>query len=235
MSDTSLRALLGRVRRMLRNRFYIVMGMRGTAPVNPGFGADRGTPVDRYYIARFLETNRALITGRVLEIGDRGYTERFGAGVTQSDVLNAIDAPGVTYVGDLTACPKIPDGTYDCIVLTQVLHYIYDMRAAVAELRRILAPGGTVLCTVPGITQVSRYDMERWGDRWRLTSQSAAELFGTAFEQASVDIATYGNAFSAVCLMQAIPSDRLSRRKLDRWEPDYQVIVAVAARKDARG
>ncbi len=235
MAASSSRALLRPVRRWLRNRFFITLGMRGTAPINPAFGAAEGTPIDRHYIALFLEANREHITGRVLEIGDRSYTERFGVGVTRSDVLNAVPSAEATYVGDLASCPEIPDATYDCLVLTQMLHYVFDMRSAVGEIQRILRPGGTVLCTVPGITHVSRYDMERWGDRWRLTSQSAAELFATAFEPEEIAVSTYGNAYSSVCFMQGVPSERLHRTKLDRLEPDYQLLVAIAATRRTGG
>src|SRR4051812_31501991 len=58
-------------------------------PVSRSFGLDRGQPIDRFYIERFLDSKSDLITGRVLEIGGRDYTERFGRHVTQSDVLHA--------------------------------------------------------------------------------------------------------------------------------------------------
>ncbi|MBU4556548.1 MAG: class I SAM-dependent methyltransferase, partial [Actinobacteria bacterium] len=179
--------------------------------------------------------NSGVITGRVLEIGDRRYTSRFGVDVTQSDVLSAEADDATTYVGDLSSCPQIPADAYDCFILTQTLHYLYDMEAGVREIHRILKPGGTVLCTVPGISQISRFDMDRWGDRWRLTSLSAAELFGTTFSSDAVRVATFGNAHSAACFLQGIPAERVNKTKLERNEPDYQLIVAVRATKHADG
>ena len=44
--------------------------LRGTTPLSRDWGWDRGTPIDRYYIARFLEANGKDISGRVLEIKD---------------------------------------------------------------------------------------------------------------------------------------------------------------------
>ncbi len=231
MSTSSPRRFLSTLRRSLRNRFPLLYGMRGTAPINPAFGSAEGTPVDRYYIEHFLDAERALITGTVLEIGDRSYTQRFGNDVTRSDILSAAADEGVTYVGDLVSCPEIPSDTYDCIVLTQTLHYLRDMGAGVAELDRILKPGGSVLCTVPGISQVSRFDMDRWGDRWRLTSLSADELFSAAFPTDGIKIVTYGNALAAVCFLQGVPAERISAVKLDRCELDYQLIVAIRATK----
>ena len=107
------------------------------------------------------------------------------------------------------------------------------MAAAVRELHRILAPGGTVLCTVPGLSQISRWDMDRWGDRWRLTSLSARELFELAFEPQAVDVATFGNALSALCFIEGIPAEKITPRELDVVDPDYQILVAVSARKSA--
>jgi len=231
MDTSSPRKLLSAIRRALRNRFPLCYGMRGTAPINPAFGSAEGTPVDRYYIEAFLGAERSRIRGAVLEIGDRGYTERFGTGVTRSDVLSAAADEGVTYVGDLASCPEIPSANYDCVVLTQTLHYLRDMSAGVSELARILKPGGSVLCTVPGISQVSCFDMDRWGDRWRLTSLSATELFSAGFGPGNVRVTTYGNALASVCFLQGVPAERISSRKLDRCEPDYQLIVAVVATK----
>ena len=105
---------------------------------------------------------------------------------------------------------------------------------AVAELHRILAPGGHVLCTVPGISQISRYDMDRWGDRWRLTSLSATELFSTAFEPEDVSVTTYGNVLACVCFLEGIVTERLRPRELDHHDEEYQLIVAVDAVKAGR-
>jgi len=221
------------VGRRIRSRLIWFGTLRHTQPVNPAFGMGRGTPVDRYYLARFLEARAALIRGRVLEVGDREYTECYGTGVTSSDVLHF--EPGsdqATIVGDLSAIPQVPDGSFDCIILTQTLHYIFDMPAAVRELHRILAPGGTVLCTVPGLSQISRWDMDRWGDRWRLTSLSARELFELAFPSHGVEVATYGNALSGLCFIEGIPAERISTRELDVNHPDYQILVAVSATKN---
>jgi SAM-dependent methyltransferase len=161
---------------------FLLGTLRRAHPVNPGFGMDAGTPIDRIYIERFLSSRADAVCGRVLEIGDREYTEKFGSDVSSSDVLHFEEgSPLATIVADLGDCPQIPDDSFDCIILTQTLHYVFDMSAAVAELHRILSPGGRLLCTVPGISQISRHDMDLWGDRWRLTTLGAQELFGTAF------------------------------------------------------
>ncbi len=207
--------------------------LRRTEPVSRVFGLDRGVPIDRYYIEGFLSDNADRIRGRVLEIGDRTYTERFGgAAVEKSDVLHLTgESPEATIVADLTSAPQIADGTFDCIILTQTLHFTYSMESEVAELHRILKPGGCVLCTVPGISQISRFDMERWGDYWRLTSLAATELFETAFPAAVVHVRTYGNVLAATAFLHGLAVRELSTAELDAHDDDYQVIVAVRAIK----
>lgn len=233
MSRSPFRKVLAALRWRLRNRFYLLYGFRGTAPVNAGYGSHLGTTIDRYYEHGFLTENSGLIRGRVLEVGDRKSTDRFGSSVSAVDVLNPVAGPGVDIVGDLTACPQIPDDTYDCVLLTEVLHVILDMEAVVSEVHRILKPGGSAVCTMAGIAQVNRGAMEEYGDRWRLTSLSAAELFSTAFAPEDVHVRTYGNAHSACCFMQGIPAERVNKTRIDRWEPDYQLMVAVIATKSS--
>lgn len=209
--------------------------LRRTEPVSRVFGFDRGTPIDRHYIEAFLAEHAELVRGRVLEIGDATYTNRYGGErVTRSDILHATgEGEGATIVADLTNAPEIADGTFDCIIITQTLQFTYRMEDMVAELHRILAPGGTVLCTVPGISQISRYDMDRWGDYWRLTTLSARELFETAFPAEAIDVRSYGNVLAATAFLQGIALDELEGSELDVHDDDYQLIVAVAARKQA--
>jgi SAM-dependent methyltransferase len=222
------------MRQNIRTSLLLLSSLGRTYPIGVGFGRDQGTPVDRYYIEKFLAARDGVIQGRVLEIGDRDYTDRFGTGVAKSDILNVREGdPETTILADLANCPQIPDDTFDCIILVQTLHYTFDMQATVREVHRILAPGGRVLCTVPGISQVSRYDMDRWGDRWRLTSLSATELFATAFRPEDVIVVTYGNTLSSICLLEGIPAEKLRPRELDERHEDYQLIVAVDAVKRA--
>ncbi|MHB8760910.1 MAG: class I SAM-dependent methyltransferase [Coriobacteriia bacterium] len=226
-----LRKLLATLRWRLRNRFYLTYGFRGTAPINPGYGYGLGTVIDRYYEHVFLEDTRPLIRGHVLEVGDRKSTDRFGSSVSGVDVLNPVPGPGIDIVADLTSCPQVPDDTYDCVLLTEVIHVILDMEAAISEVYRILKPGGSVIATIAGIAQVNRGAMEEYGDRWRVTSLSAGELFATRFPVRNITVRTYGNAHTACCYMQGIPAERVKASRLDLWESDYQLIVAVVATK----
>ena len=144
-----------RRRRMLRPAWFGTL--RRTTPLSDHWGYDRGTPIDRFYIESFLQEHRKDIRGRVLEIKDSTYTDRFGRDVTQRDVLD-IDPtnPRATIVADLAAANAIPADQFDCFVLTQTLQFIYDTRAAVASAYRLLRPGGVLLATVPAISRIDR-------------------------------------------------------------------------------
>jgi SAM-dependent methyltransferase len=199
-------------------------------PVSRTFGLDRGQPIDRFYIERFLESKAALITGRVLEIGGRDYTDRFGAGVEHSDVLHATPGnPAATIVADLADGNDLPDAAFDCLILTQTLPFIFDLAAAVDGIRRTLRPGGWVLATMPGISQISRYDMDRWGDFWRFTDESARRLFSDGFD--SVEVEAHGNVATAVAFLHGLASDELSEEVLAAQDPDYQLLITLAARR----
>ena len=209
--------------------------LRRTEPVSRQFGFDRGTPIDRYYIEQFLTERANDIRGAVLEIGDATYTRRFGGKrVARSDVLHATaDNRRATLVGDLASGRGIPDSAYDCIILTQTLLCIYDVKSAVANACRALKPGGVVLATVPGISQISRYDMDRWGDFWRFTSRSARRLFADVLGDENVEVASYGNVLAATAFLHGLSAEELNREELGQPDPDYEVTIAVRAVRSA--
>lgn len=207
--------------------------LRRTQPISRLFGTDRGRAVDRFYIEKFLAAHAADIRGRVLEIGDATYSRRFGGDRTERiDVLHAVAGnPQATIVDDLATARTIADATFDCIVLTQTLPFVWDFHAVVRQLHRILKPGGVVLGTVPGISQISRYDMDRWGDYWRFTSAAVRKIFGDVFGESHVSVETYGNVLSAIALLTGLAESELSRAELDAHDDDYEVIVGVRAQR----
>jgi hypothetical protein len=207
--------------------------MRRLTPISTKFGLDRGLPIDRYYIEAFLRRHRADIQGRVLEVGDPGYTQMFGGDqVARSDVLHVEEGNAhATLVGDLRTGEGIPTSAFDCMILTQTLPFIYEASAAVKIARRALADGGVLLATVPGISQVSRYDMDRWGDYWRFTDASARQLFADAFGTVNVEITTFGNVLAACAFLQGLAAHELRHSELDSTDRDYQVLIGIRAIK----
>jgi SAM-dependent methyltransferase len=211
--------------------------LRRLQPLGPVFGVWRGDNldlcIDRYYITRFLARHAADIRGRVLEIGDNTYTQRFGGrSVTRTDVLHAAPGhPEATLVADLTQAEHIPSETFDCVILTQTLQYIYDVRAALRTVYRILKPAGVLLATCPGITQLSRPDCEQWGEYWRFTTMSVRRLWAEVFPAQSVTVQGYGNVLTAIAFLHGLLSTELRQEELDYHDPDYEMLITVRAVK----
>jgi SAM-dependent methyltransferase len=204
--------------------------LRRTTPLSEYWGYDRGTPIDRYYIEHFLDECRGDIRGRVLEVKNSDYTQRFGTGVVQSDVLD-IDPvnPHATIVVDLAEADCIPANTFDCMILTQTLQYIYHPQAAMAHACRILRPGGVLLMTVPGIIKM---DPNFVGcDYWRFTADSCAALAGDVFGTGQIKVRTCGNVLTAIAFLTGLAHEELSPRELDTADPAYPVVIALRAVK----
>jgi SAM-dependent methyltransferase len=150
----------------------------------------------------------------------------------RSDVLHV--PPGgrrATIVADLTNGAGLESISFDCVILTQTLPFIYDVTAAVKTLHRILRPGGTILATMPGISQISRYDMDRWGDYWRFTTLSARQLFESVFPADAITVRSHGNVLVAVAFLQGLAVEDLRPEDLESDDPDYQLLITVRAVK----
>jgi SAM-dependent methyltransferase len=203
-----------------------------TTPFSKQFGYDRGGPVDRYYIENFLEKNKAFVKGQVLEIGDNEYTLRFGGpGVVKSDILH-VDAnnPLATYIGDLSDAPQIPDNSFDCIILTQTLHLIYDYENALRTCYRTLKPGGVLLLTVPGISNI---DFTDWAHLWlwSFTDTVIKKMLEKIFSPGNFETEVFGNVMVATAFLYGMGLPEIPKEKLDQTDPHYQVIITAKAIK----
>jgi glycosyltransferase involved in cell wall biosynthesis len=201
-------------------------------PFSTVFGYDRGGPIDRYYIDNFLQLHSGYIKGRVLEIGDNEYTLRFGrAKVTRSDVLHVeADNPKATFVGDLCDTALLPADSFDCIILTQTLHLIYNYQEAVNNCYRILKPGGALLLTVPGISHIDHHEWkEIW--YWSFTEYSLKRIMSGPFPAGGVQIDTHGNVLVASAFLYGMGLPELKKEQVDYRDPHYQLTITVLAVK----
>ena len=205
-----------------------------TQPISNQFGIDRGQPVDRLYIENFLAACAADIKGCVLEFGDRAYTRKFGGNkVTQSDVWDVTKENRVaTIIGDLPTASHVPSEAFDCIVCTQMLGMVYDLKAAVKTMHRILKPGGVLLLTVGGISRIGRYDWQHYGSYWRFTSLSIGRLLEECFLATNIKIATCGNVYAAIAFLEGLAVEELDKDKLEQRDLYYQVLITARAVKE---
>lgn len=201
-------------------------------PVSRFFGEDRGTPIDRYYIDKFLSGQSHLITGTVLEIADNKYSKKFGRDVSSYEILFINnDNPKATIIGDLTNAETLPTNKVNCFICTQTFNFILNISDAIKGAYQMLKPGGYLLATVSGPCQISRYDMERWGDYWRFTTLSAQKSFEAIFGKTNVEVDYYGNCLAAISLIRGIAAEEVLKENLDIKDPDYQVCITITARK----
>jgi SAM-dependent methyltransferase len=208
--------------------------LRRVTPISETFGYDRGLPIDRYYIERFLQEHSGTIRGRVLEVGDSTYTSRFGndAAVEGVDILDVrADNPRATIVGDLTEPDRFSADAFDCVICTQTLPYIYDVHTAVRTLHRILRPGGTVLATVTSVSRVWTKGDRLYGDYWRFTSRSSRLLFEQVFDSEEIAVVSYGNVLAAASFLYGLATSELRRDELDYNDPDIPLLIGIKARK----
>ena len=207
--------------------------LRRTEPITRSFGYDRGRPIDRYYINQFLGKNAGDIKGHVVEIGDDRYTIRFGGDrVVKSDVMDQQhpdSSPSI--IADLTNADHVPSDSFDCFIITQTLQFVYEVKTAIQTIHRILKPGGVVLATVPSLSPICRYDMDRWGDYWRFTSAAVNRLFGDIFQPENITVEAFGNVLVATSFMHGVAAEELTSEELDHKDRDYEALIAVRAVK----
>jgi len=207
--------------------------LRILSPISNVFGVDRGKPIDRYFIENFLDDRKDLIKGVVLEIGDNKYTKMFGFKVTKSEVLtyNIDDSRKNVIIGDLTKYDNLQNDKYDCIILTQTLNFIYDYKKAILGVYHLLKEGGSVLVTSSGISQISEYDNERWGDFWRFTENGLMKSFEEVFPKENIIIKSYGNVLSSISYLHGISSEELTEKELGYNDPNYPLLITLIAKK----
>lgn len=203
-------------------------------PVSRSFGLDRGMPIDRYYIEQFLQKWSDDVRGVVLEISDNAYTRRFGGeAVIESHVLSLDPKnPDATMVADLTSDYPFPQAKMDCIICTQTLQFIFDVPKAIERLWTMLRPGGVLLVTAPGISQIARYDMDHWGEHWRFTTMSLERLLSKQFSGDKIEVDARGNVMASTGFLYGLPTSDLSAHELDAVDPDYQLLITARAVKD---
>jgi SAM-dependent methyltransferase len=201
-------------------------------PFSARWGADRGTPIDRYYIDSFLSHRRHLIRGRTLEVRDDRYVRRFGTAVTSVDVLD-IDPRNAeaTIVADLSEEGSLPAAAFDCIVVTQTLQYVFDLHAALRNLWASLAPGGTLFVSVPAVSKVepSLVDV----DSWRLLPAGLRHLLKATCPSATIDRRSYGNVLVCTAFLLGVAAEELRAGELDSHDVLFVLINCAAVTKPA--
>jgi SAM-dependent methyltransferase len=200
--------------------------LRRTRPFSSTFGFERGTPVDRHYLHRFLDAHRPLIRGRVLEVQTSAYTQRFGSRVTVSETFDILPQFQPTYVCDFTAesCP-IADGTFDCVLLPNTLPHFRDLDRGLARARRVLRRGGAILASAAGLLPLTG-DVP---DYWRLSPDGWRERLASAWPDLNVTVSGHGNCLAAVAAQLGLAAEELTSAELDVADPRFPLLTTIVA------
>lgn len=204
--------------------------LKNFKPVSEDWGFDRGKPVDRFYIENFLEKNRVEIKGVCLEFLNNGYTMHFGgSNVAHSDVMD-IDRENknASIYGDASATQSpLRSDYYDCIILTQVLQHIYDVKTALRNLIQSLKPGGVLLITVPFIMRFHKEPL----DCWRYTTESLKMLVEEVSPGSDCQVDSYGNLITCIAFLQGLAKHELSDKELLYNDEQYPLTITAVVRK----
>ena len=197
-----------------------------TEPISRLYGNDRGTPIDRYYIEKFLQKESIRIKKdglRVLEVGEDTYSRKYIPNSTY-EVLNYSEGM------DLTVDGTISENFYDVFIATQVFHQIYQVKKAIAGANRLLKKGGVMLATVCGtIVKPARND--EYDHYWGFTVSSITNLMKEVFN-GELRIQSFGNVAVATAFIQGISAEEMSESVMEVNDPDYPVCISIFARKE---
>lgn len=206
--------------------------LRRTRPFSDHFGFDRGTPIDRYYVLKFMEEHRHYITGDVLEIQSTAYTKVCGHDVRHSASIDIDPQHGTTYVCDLVHSESVvPSNTYDCFLLPNTLNHLKDVTSSLRQALRIVKPGGVVLATAPTLTPLT----PDFSEYQRFTVAGVRDLVERAPFDCEFTIEGYGNVLAATAALMGVASEELTTEELDVNDPRYPVLITLFCKKPGDG
>ena len=173
-------------------------------------GAERRRPrpssaqwVVRSALAAWLEAEaaecaRAYGRYRVLDVGcgPKPYYPLFAPHASEYVGVDVVENPAAELRGAVEELP-VPDASFDVVLCTQVLEHCDDPARAVAELRRVTAPGGRVLASTHGV-QVYHPSPH---DYWRWTHEGLRRLFEEAAAWASVRVEPAAGTASTLAML----------------------------------
>ncbi|GGI05432.1 hypothetical protein GCM10011354_14070 [Egicoccus halophilus] len=200
-------------------------------PVSDVFGFDRGTPVDRYYLERWLERHREDLRGVVGEIAEDHYTRRFGGpSVEQVEIIDLhAGNPRATLVADLGIPGSLPTARFDALLVVQTLQYVAEPDLALGNCLQALRPGGVLLVAVPALVPHDER-MPAGLDRWRYWPAGLAAAVRRAAPDAAVEVTGYGNLVAATAALHGIAAEELRTRELADADARFPVLVCARIR-----
>lgn len=224
-----------RVRRKVVKRLpWITAGRlglgRNIAPFSEIWGNDRGTPVHRHYLHKWLGENRDLVRGNCLEFQDPLYTQMFGGEkVLKLDVVDlSAENPKATIVCDLTdPAHPIPPNSLDCIICTHVLHIVYEQETFLRHCHDILKSGGSLLLAVPSVSM----NHPKYPELWRYTAFGVETLLKKTFPGGEITVSPFGNSLTAAGEIRGLAAEEFTAEELDALDARFSLEICAVAKK----
>lgn len=214
------------------NKSINAFGLLGQTPISRVFGSERGKAVDRYYIEKFLENNSSYIKGVVLEVLNNDYTLKYGGNNVSKSVISHVKGWGKnTILCNFETGVGVNEEEYDCIICTQTLQYIYDLKNAIKNIYKMLKKGGSALITVPGIKPLCEYDNSNWGEFWSFTEKSIYKLCKEVCDDSKIDICQYGNVKTSMAYLYGICMEELKEEDFEVNDSQYPFVICARLAK----
>jgi hypothetical protein len=199
--------------------------LRRLKPFSDYYGFDRGTPIDRYYLDRFLKSHAQSIRGDVLEIQAPAYVNKYGTDVRLTHSIDVNAAMKPTYLCDLAAADVVPSDYYDCFLLPNTLSFLRDIRGSMRHMIRVVKPGGVVLAATAVMGQIQGDDL------WRMSAPGWRELAADAWAGHDYRVEAHGNCLAVVAAMLGLAQEELTQPELEYQDDRYPALVSLYCRK----
>jgi len=216
-----------------RDRNIAMIAEMPLKPVSRRCGYERGTPIDRYYIEKFIDINQENIHDRVMEVADNQYTQKFDKHVRESLVMhvegwgkNVVQINLETGMGVCEYADSI-----DCFICTQTIQMIYDMKSAICNIYQLLKSGGTALITIAGIAALSLYDYFNWGEYWRVTPKSMRKILEGVFDKDKIEIFGYGNVKTTIAFLYGVCVEDLREADFAYDDEQFPMLIGCVVHK----
>jgi SAM-dependent methyltransferase len=202
-------------------------------------GAQRGTPIVRYYQAQFLDRYRSDIHGTCLEIGETTTIREYGGdAIVRADALDlSAHSPDVRVVADLSRADHVEADQYDCFVNQFTMTVVFDVEAALYHAIRILKPGGVLLVNFGCVDYFLHQGLDMgtgaplYMHHWFTPLQVEDTLRRLGLGADDYKMNVYGNLATRIAFQMNIPSEELSARERDTIDPGHPLLICVRVEK----
>lgn len=223
------------LREMYRKKYDVINAISKMEifPISEQFATERGTPVDRIYIEKFLSKCKEYIQGDVLEIEDAFYTKKYGQNQVKKSIVMDVSKKEsqIDFNANIETGEGIRDQVADCFILTQTLMYIFDLKAAAHNIIRLLKPGGIVLITCSCLSQNSKRCMDNYGSYFNFNAAVFEKMF--IGEAATViKSGSYGNVKTVTAHLVGMCAEDLRKEDFEMDDKYYPLIVYAVVKRD---